>query len=63
MSSTCTPAEQASSIAITPRAWHDTRWVGAIAGHLTTPDLLAGALLSTDQQRAITRTYAAARCS
>src|SRR6266849_4756355 len=61
MLSTCTSAEaEEIPVAIQPRAWRDTRWVGSIAGHATTPDLLAGAFLGADQQHAITRTYAAA---
>ena len=61
MFSTCTSAEAAElPVAIQPRAWRDTRWVGSIAGHATTPDLLAGAFLGADQQHSITRTYAAA---
>src|SRR3982074_702456 len=47
-------------VALEPRVWRDTRWVGSIAGHATTPDLLAGAWLSADQKRSITRIYAAA---
>src|SRR5712691_8814211 len=61
MLSTCTPAEaEEIPVAIQPRAWRDTRWVGSIAGHATTPDLLASAFLGADHQHAITRTYAAA---
>jgi ParB family chromosome partitioning protein len=60
MFSTCTPAEAELPVAIQPRAWRDTRWVGSIAGHATTPDLLVGAFLGVDQRHAITRTYAAA---
>ncbi len=59
MISTCTPAEDIP-VALEPRAWRNTRWVGSIAGHATTPDLLAGAFLGADHQHAITRTYAAA---
>src|SRR5712692_683680 len=59
MISTCTPADQIP-VALEPRAWRNTRWVGSIAGHATTPDLLAGAFLGADHQHAITRTYAAA---
>ena len=47
-------------VALSPRVWHDTRWVGSIAGHATTPDLLAGATGSGDQKRFITRIDAAA---
>ena len=47
-------------IALQPRAWRDTRWVGSLAGRLTTPDLLAGALPGADHQHAVTRVYAAA---
>jgi hypothetical protein len=36
------------------------RWVGAIAGHVTTPDMLTDTVLRADHQRAITRIYAAA---
>src|SRR5712691_12199071 len=61
MLSTCTPAEaEEVPVAIKPRAWRDTRWVGSIAGHATTPEMLAGVFLGADQQHAITRTYAAA---
>src|SRR6266511_6252227 len=61
MFSTCTPAEaEEVPVALEPRAWRDTRWVGSIAGHATTPDLLAGARLGADHQHAITRVYAAA---
>src|SRR5215204_2187657 len=59
MFSTCTPSEE-TSIAIEPRAWRDTRWVGSIAGHATTPDLFAGAVLGADYQHSVTRIYAAA---
>src|SRR6266849_3298580 len=59
MISTCTPAEDIP-VALEPRAWRNTRWVGSIAGHATTPDLLTGAFLGADHQHAITRTYAAA---
>jgi len=59
MFSTCAPAEEIPA-ALEPRAWRDTRWVGSIAGHATTPDLLGGAFLGADHQHAITRTYAAA---
>jgi hypothetical protein len=47
-------------VAIEPRAWRDTRWVGSLAGQVTRSDLLAGACLGTDQQHATTRIYAAA---
>src|SRR6266511_1828263 len=59
MISTCTPAEEIS-VALEPRAWRNTRWVGSIAGHVTTPDLLGGTFLGADHQHAITRIYAAA---
>src|ERR1700737_1161024 len=55
-----TPAAQDLPVVLAPRVWRDTRWVGSIAGHATTPDLLAGAWLSADQKRSITRIYAAA---
>jgi len=56
-----TPAlAQDLPVVLAPRVWRDTRWVGSIAGHATTPDLLAGAILSADQKRSITRIYAAA---
>src|SRR5881397_918779 len=59
MISTCTPAKDIP-VALEPRSWRNTRWVGSIAGHVTTPDLLTGAFLGADHQHAITRTYAAA---
>jgi ParB family chromosome partitioning protein len=59
MLSTSTPAE-AHSITIEPRAWRDTRWVGSMAGRVTTPDLLAGGLYDAAQRRAVIRIYAAA---
>ena len=55
-----TPAAQDLPVVLASRVWRDTRWVGSIAGHATTPDLLAGAILSADQKRSITRIYAAA---
>ena len=55
-----TPAAQHLPVVLAPRVWRDTRWVGSIAGYATTPDLLAGAILSADQKRSITRMYAAA---
>ena len=55
-----TPAAQDLPVVLAPRVWRDTRWVGSIAGYATTPDLLAGAILSADQKRSITRIYAAA---
>ena len=60
MISSCTPATEEISVALEPRAWRNTRWVGSIAGHVTTPDLLAGAFMGAHHQHAITRTYAAA---
>jgi ParB family chromosome partitioning protein len=59
MSSICTTAEQAS-ISVEPRAWRETRWVGSIAGHTTTSELLAGGFFDADQRHAVTRIYAAA---
>jgi ParB/RepB/Spo0J family partition protein len=59
MLSTCTP-EQEVSVTLEPRAWHDTRWVGSLAGQLTRSDLLAGTVIGADHQNAITRIYAAA---
>src|SRR2546425_9058641 len=59
MISTCPPAE-AIPVALEPRAWRNTRWVGSIPGQATTPDLLAGVSPGADHQHAITRTYAAA---
>src|ERR1700682_6468475 len=56
-----TPAlAQDLPVVLAPRVWRDTRWVGSIAGHATTPDLLAGAWLSADQKRSIKRIYGAA---
>jgi ParB family transcriptional regulator, chromosome partitioning protein len=55
-----TPAAQDLPVVLAPRDWRDTRWVGSIAGYATTSDLLAGATLSADQKRCITRIYAAA---
>ena len=57
-----TPAAQDLPVALAPRVWRDTRWVGSIAGHATTPDLLAGATSSADQKRSITRIYAGRVC-
>src|SRR5436305_7230778 len=51
---------QVTPVALQPRAWRDIRWVGSLAGHLTTPDLLADVLLGADHQHAVTRVYAAA---
>jgi len=48
------------SVSLAPQAWRNTRWVGALAGHVSTPDLLASTCLDADHQRAATRTYAAA---
>ena len=45
---------------IDPRAWHATRWVGAVAGHATGRDLLTPAWISADQRKSVTRVYAAA---
>ena len=59
MLSTPAPAQNVP-VALAPRDWRDTRWVGSIAGYATTSDLLAGATLSVDQKRWITRIYAAA---
>ena len=42
------------------RAWHATRWVGAVAGHATGRDLLTNAWISADQRKSVTRVYAAA---
>lgn len=47
-------------ISIEPRAWRATRWVGAVAGHATTRDLLAGTWISPDHHNSVTRVYAAA---
>jgi ParB/RepB/Spo0J family partition protein len=57
-----TRAERVQDVptSLAPRIWRDTRWVGSIAGRTTTPDLLAGASLSVDHARTITRLYAAA---
>jgi ParB family transcriptional regulator, chromosome partitioning protein len=55
-----TSTAQDLPVVLAPRVWRDTRWVGSIAGHATTPDLLAGATVSADQKRFITRIYAAA---
>jgi ParB family chromosome partitioning protein len=59
MFSTSTQSQEVS-VAIEPRVWRDTRWVGSIAGHATTPDLLGSTLFSTDHQHAVSRIYAAA---
>src|SRR5437879_6464736 len=51
-----TPAlAQDLPVVLAPRVWRDTRWVGSIAGHATTPDLLSGACLTADHKRSITR--------
>jgi len=59
MNSMSTTAE-GTSVSLEPRAWRNTRWVGAMAGHISSAGLLAGAHVRADQQRAITRSYAAA---
>jgi ParB family transcriptional regulator, chromosome partitioning protein len=59
MLSTAEPAHDVPT-SLAPRVWRDKRWVGSIAGRTTTPDLLAGASLSADHARTITRIYAAA---
>jgi ParB family chromosome partitioning protein len=47
-------------ISIEPRAWRATRWVGAVAGHATERDLLAGTWITPDDRNSVTRVYAAA---
>ncbi len=49
-----------STIALAPRRWRDTRWVGQVSGQATTPDVLAGAWVSPEARRAVNRAYAAA---
>lgn len=48
------------TISIDPHAWHATRWVGTVAGHATGRDLLAGAWITADDRKSVTRVYAAA---
>jgi ParB family chromosome partitioning protein len=58
-----TPAsviEHTPAIALAPRAWADTRWVGQVSGQATTHDVLAGAWVSPEARRAVSRAYAAA---
>jgi hypothetical protein len=50
----------ASAIALTPNAWQDTRWLGQQSGYTTTRDLLAGAWVSPEARRTVSRVYAAA---
>src|SRR5438105_3398527 len=45
---------------LAPRCWRDTRWVGQVSGHATTSDVLAGAWVSPEARRAVSRAYAAA---
>jgi ParB/RepB/Spo0J family partition protein len=47
-------------ISIDPKAWRATRWVGAVAGHATGRDLLAGTWITPDHRNSVTRVYAAA---
>jgi hypothetical protein len=47
-------------ISIEPKAWRATRWVGAVAGHATGRDLLAGRWITPDHRNSVTRVYAAA---
>jgi ParB/RepB/Spo0J family partition protein len=48
------------AIALAPRAWRDTRWVGQVSGQATTQDVLAGAWVSPEARRAVGRAYSAA---
>ena len=48
------------TIALAPRRWRDTRWVGQVSGQATTPDVLAGAWVSPEARRTVSRGYAAA---
>jgi hypothetical protein len=52
--------EDTPAIALAPRAWRDTRWVGQVSGQATTHDVLAGAWVSPEARRAVSRAYAAA---
>ena len=56
------PTESHDNIqtSVDPQAWRATRWVGAVAGHATGADLLAGSGLGRDQYRSVTRVYASA---
>ena len=51
---------ESTAMALAPRAWADTRWVGQVSGHATAPDVLAGAWVSPEARRAVGRAYAAA---
>src|SRR6266542_1631654 len=54
------PAIDEIAISIEPKAWRATRWVGAVAGHATGRDLLAGTWITPDHRNSVTRVYAAA---
>jgi ParB family chromosome partitioning protein len=51
---------ETSALALDPRAWRDTRWVGQLSGRTTTHDLLAGAWVAPEARRTVARLYAAA---
>jgi hypothetical protein len=54
------PAGHAPAITLVPREWQDTRWLGQQSGYTTTRDLLAGAWVSPEARRTVSRLYAAA---
>ena len=54
------PAGDSPVIASSPSAWQDTRWLGQQSGYTTTRDLLAGAWVSPEARRTVSRLYAAA---
>jgi ParB family transcriptional regulator, chromosome partitioning protein len=54
------PAGNAPAIALEPRDWQDTRWLGQQSGYATSRDLLAGAWVSPEARRTVSRLYAAA---
>jgi ParB/RepB/Spo0J family partition protein len=55
-----TAVDPAPPIELRPGAWRDTRWLGAISGYTTSPDLFAGAWLPPEARRTVNRLYAAA---
>src|SRR6266508_4489742 len=54
------PAGNSPPIASSPSAWQDTRWLGKQSGYTTSRDLLAGAWVSPEARRTVSRLYAAA---
>ena len=54
------PADEAPTIALVPRDWQDTRWLGQQSGYTTSRDLLAGGWVSPEARSTVSRLYASA---